>query len=130
MRSAERTAEHGEILREHEDAPPADRAVAGDDTVARNSGIVRFAAARRDEAPGLYEASGIEQELEPLSRRELACRVLFLDARGAAAGERGLVELVEARRGAIRHGAEGLERITPARVQTRVCSTIFATLAS
>ena len=38
---AERAAEDGEVLREHEHAPPVDRAVSGDDAVARNARVGR-----------------------------------------------------------------------------------------
>ena len=95
----QRAAEDREILREHEHAPAVDRAVTGDDAVAEHLLLlhVEVGAAMRDEAVDLDEASGIEQEIDALARRQLARRVLPVDAVLAAAFERLGVERIELR---------------------------------
>ena len=86
--SRERAAEHGEILAEHEDQPAVDRAVAGDDAVARDLLLVHaeIVAAVLDEHVPFLEGAGVEQQLDPLARGQLALGVLGLDAPRAAAG--------------------------------------------
>ena len=78
----ERSAENGEVLGEHEDAPPVDGARSGDDTVAGHARLLHPEVARAvlDERSEFEERAGIEQELDPLPRRELSLGVL---ARGA-----------------------------------------------
>ena len=90
MRLAQRAAEHGEILAEDEDQAAVDRAVAGDDAVARDFLLVHaeIVAAMLDEHVPFLEGAGVEQQLEPLARGELALGVLRLDAPLAAAGAR------------------------------------------
>jgi hypothetical protein len=48
-----------------------------------------------DKAVVLAEAAGVEEQLDPFARGELAGLVLALDARRTAALERAVVELVE-----------------------------------
>ena len=83
VRLRQRSTEHREVLAEDEDEPAVDRAVAGDDAVAED-------ARRQPERPSprcvtnassSTNESGVEQQLEPLARRQLAARVLLLDAR-------------------------------------------------
>ena len=82
--SRERAAEHGEILAEGEDQAAVHRAVAGDDAVARDLllGHAEIVRAVLDEHVPFLEGAGIEQQLEPLARGELALGVLRL-RRGA-----------------------------------------------
>ena len=63
--------------------PAVDRPVAGDDAVAedRCSSRPKSVVAMRDERVELDERPGIEQQVEPLARRQLAARVLLLDPR-------------------------------------------------
>ena len=87
MGLAERAAEHGEILAEGEDEAAIDQAVAGDHAVARDLLLLHaeIVAAVLDEHVPLLEGAGIEQQLQPLARGELALLVLLLDALLAAA---------------------------------------------
>ena len=87
MRLAERAAEHREVLAEHEHQPAVDRAVAGDDAVARDLvvGHAEIGAAMLDEHVPFLERALVEQQLEPLARGELALAVLRGDALLAAA---------------------------------------------
>ena len=82
MRLAERSAEHGKVLAENEDQPPVHGAIAGDDAVARD--LVRvdaeIVAAVLDEHVPFLEGTGVEQELEPLARGQLAAAMLRIDA--------------------------------------------------
>ena len=91
MRLGQRAAEDREVLAEDEDQPAVDRAVAGDDAVAedalladRRSPVDRW----RDERVELDEGARVEQQLEPLARRQLARGVLALDALRAPAEQR------------------------------------------
>ncbi len=87
VRLGERAAEHGEVLAEDEDEAAVDRAVAGDDAVARDL-LLRHAevgAAVLDEHVPLLEGAGVEQEVDALARGQLAAGVLRLDALLAAA---------------------------------------------
>src|SRR5207245_4948962 len=70
---AERSAEHREILREHEDLAAVDRPVAGDDPVAGNALRLhaKVLGAVDDEAIELFEAAGIEKEADALAGGEL-----------------------------------------------------------
>ena len=76
--SDERPAEDGEVLAEDEDQSTVDGAVAGDDAVAEDR-VVRTAVATGDERVELDERPGVEQQVEPLARRQLAGGVLPLD---------------------------------------------------
>ena len=65
--------------------PPVDRAVAGDDAVAEDRVGIAVVAARRDEGVELDEGPGVEQQLDPLARGQLAAGVLLVDPDLAAA---------------------------------------------
>ena len=92
VRLGERAAEDGEVLAEDEDQAAVHRAVAGDHAVAGDAllGHAEIDAAVLDEHVGLFERAGVEQELQPLARGELAALVLRLDATRAAAHARTL----------------------------------------
>ncbi len=98
-RRAERAAEDGEVLREDEDLPAVDRAVAGDDAVAGDRCLLHaeVGAAVRDEPVELDERARVEQQIDPLARGELAGLVLALDASAPPASSARSVELVELR---------------------------------
>src|SRR5262245_21987808 len=88
MRLAQRTAEHSEVLAEDEDEPAIDRAIAGNDTIPWNL-LLRHAEIRGpmlDEHVPLLEGAGIEQQIDPLARRQLALAMLRLAPLPAAAG--------------------------------------------
>ncbi len=87
MSLGERAAEHGEILGEDVDHTAVDGAPAGDDAVAGDFGLLhaKIDAAVLDIHVELLEGAFVEQKLEPFPRRELAARVLRLDALEAAA---------------------------------------------
>ena len=97
MGLAERAAEDGEVLAEHEDEPAVDHAVAGDDAVAGHLLVLHaeVGAAVLDEHVPLLEAAVVEQQLQPLARGELALGVLRGDAFVATAQARGGAHLVE-----------------------------------
>ncbi len=91
VRVRERAAEHGEILGEDENGAAVDRAPAGDHAVAGDFLALVHAeigAAMFDEHIELLERSMIEQEFDAFARRELAARMLSLDALVAAAQPR------------------------------------------
>src|SRR4051794_41935357 len=90
MRLAERAAEDREILAEHKDQPAVDRAVAGDDAVARHLLLANaeIVTAVLDEHVPFLEGIGVEQHLDALARGQLALLMLGLDPAGAAAGAR------------------------------------------
>ncbi len=94
VRLGERAAEDREVLAEDEHQPAVDRAVAGDDAVARDLlvGHAEVRAAVLDEHVPFLEGARVEQQLDALARGELALRVLRVDALLAAA---------QARRGAL-----------------------------
>ena len=77
MRLRERAAKHREVLAEDKNQPAVDRAVAGDDAVARDLLLAdaEIMAAVLDKHVPLLERAGIEQDIEPLARGELARRV-------------------------------------------------------
>lgn len=86
---AERAAEDGEVLRVHADGAAVDRAVPGDDTVPVRP--VLLDAEVRRAVPGefvqLHEGILVEQEVDALTRGQLALRVLlFHRARGTRVG--------------------------------------------
>ena len=78
----ERAAEDGEVLGEDVDQPAVDRAVAADDSVARDLLALHaeVGAAVGDEGVDLHEGAGVEQQLDALAGGELARRVLLADA--------------------------------------------------
>src|SRR5439155_344949 len=82
-------AEDGEILAEHEDEAAVDRAVAGDDAIARHLLLAdaEIVAAVLDEHVPFLEGIGVEQDLDALARGQLALVVLRLDPARAAAGK-------------------------------------------
>src|SRR5699024_7658326 len=82
-----RTAKDGEILTEHIDHAPVDRAPAGNYPVAIGALFVpaEIGAAKGDEHVEFLEAVVIEKPLDPLARGELATPVLGLDAIPTAA---------------------------------------------
>ena len=87
----ERSAEHGEVLREGEDLAAVDEAVAGDDAVARDD-LLSIPKSRQRWVTSLSSSSkvpGIEQQLDPLARGQLAGGVLALCSRVLAAAELG-----------------------------------------
>src|ERR1019366_6635096 len=96
---AERAAEDGEVLAEHADLAPVDRAVAGDHRVGQRARAVHLKVGRAvaHETVELMEGLRIEQLLDPLTRGVLALRVLLLDSR--TLGVRGfaakLLQLLE-----------------------------------
>ena len=77
----QRSAEDREVLAEDEDQPAVDGAVAGDDAVAEEVLPVQpeLRRAMRDERVELDERAGIQQEVEPLARGQLAPGMLALD---------------------------------------------------
>ena len=93
----ERAAEDGEVLREDRDAPAVDLAEAGDDAVAGEALLVQAESVHvvRGERAELLERALVEQQREPLARRELAARVLLLDALLAAAEHRAAAHLAQ-----------------------------------
>src|SRR5438128_1097289 len=81
MHLPEAPAEDGEVLREDEDGPAVDRAVARDDAVSRDSLRVHpeVGCAVLDEGVRLDEAARIEEEIDPLPRGQLPLLVLRLN---------------------------------------------------
>ena len=69
--------------------------MAGDDAVARDDllGHAEVEAAMGDELVELLERAGIEQQLDPLARRQLAGGVLAIEPRLAAAELRAPFEV-------------------------------------
>ena len=82
MRLAERAAEHGEVLAEHEHQAAVDHSVAGDHAVARNLllGHAEVDRAVLDEHVPLFEGVVVQQQLDALARGELALGMLRVDA--------------------------------------------------
>ena len=78
VRFAERAAEDGKVLAEHKDQPAIDRAVAGDDAVARDAVRVdaEIVAPMLDKHVPFFKGPWVEQQLEPLARSQLAATVL------------------------------------------------------
>ena len=75
---AQRTAEHGEILRIDIDQPPVDRAAAGNHPVTRDLlfGHAEIGAVVLDVHVELLEAAVVEQHFKPLARGQLALGML------------------------------------------------------
>ena len=76
------TAENGKILREDIDQPAVDGAAAGHDAVTGDLlfGHAEFGAVMLHIHVELFEAAGIQQDIQPLARRQPALLVLGLDA--------------------------------------------------
>ena len=85
--SRERAAEDGEILREDEDQPAVDAAVAGDDPVAKDAllGQAEVGVAVDDKRVELVKGAFVEQQVDALAGGQFAFGVLLLDAALAAA---------------------------------------------
>ena len=96
--SRQRAAEHREILGEDIDGAAVDGAPSGHDAVAGDLGRVHaeIVAAMLDEHVELLEGIVVEQELDPLARRQLALGVLGGNALLSAAEAGGLPAGVEA----------------------------------
>ena len=93
MGLGERAAEHREILGVDEDRAAIDRAPARDDAIAGDLVLLVHAeirAAMLHEHVEFLEGAMIEQQIDPLARRQLAALVLSVDARlpTAEAGDR------------------------------------------
>ena len=84
----ERAAEDGEVLREDEDQPAFDAAIAGEEAVAEILLLVHaeVGAAVGDQLVGLFEGAFVEQEFDALAGRHLALFVFAGAALFAAAG--------------------------------------------
>ena len=81
MGLGERAAEHSEVLGEHVYQPAVDPAVAGDDTVTQEFLVGETEVGRSvgNEAVQLYEGPGVQEQIQPLPRGELALLVLLFD---------------------------------------------------
>ena len=88
VRLRKRPPEHREVLGEHVDDAAVDGAPAGDDAVARNLDLLHPEVGRAvlDVHVELLEAVFVHQQLDALTRRQLAALVLRVDA-GLAAAE-------------------------------------------
>ena len=86
VRLGQRAAEHREVLAEHEHQAAVDGAGAGHHAIARDAllGHAELGAAMLDEHVDLLERAEVEQQLQPLARRQLAALVLGGDAPRAA----------------------------------------------
>ena len=82
MAFRQRSAEHGEILGEDIDEPAIDGAAPGHDAVTGDLlfGHAEFGAVMLHIHVELFEAAGIQQDIQPLARRQPALLVLGLDA--------------------------------------------------
>ena len=87
VRLRQRSTEDREVLAEDEDEPSVDGSVAGDDAVAEDVLLAEAELGRAmgDEGVHLDEGPRIQQQVEPLTRGELAPGVLAFDADRAAA---------------------------------------------
>ena len=74
-------SKHSEILAEHIDQPPVDRAAAGDHPVTGN--LLRFhpeiSAVMLDISVELFKAAFVQQHVDPLARGQFAFGVLRVD---------------------------------------------------
>ena len=82
---AERSAEHGEVLAEHEDLATVDRSPTRDDAIGEGPGVLDPEAVGpvAGEHVELDERARVEEQFDPLAGGELAPLVLALD-RGVA----------------------------------------------
>ena len=89
VRFAERSAEHGEILREKKHLASVDRRAAGDDAVTEELFFVHPERARavHDEAVEFGKGPLVDQRLDALPRGPLAALVLLGDRFGARRGQ-------------------------------------------
>jgi hypothetical protein len=94
---AQRAAEEGEVLGEHEDLAAVDRAPAGDHSVGQGPVVLDPEAVgpMAGEHVELDERARVEQPLETFADGELAPLVLALDRRGRAGVQRLFTQLVE-----------------------------------
>ena len=78
----ERATENGKILGKHKHRAAIDRAPAGDNTVTGNFRFLHSEISRAmlDEHVKLFERAMIHQQFNPLASRQLAARVLRIDA--------------------------------------------------
>ena len=78
----ERSTENGEVLAEHENESAVDHAMAGHDAVAQVTLAVetKIGGSMSHERVELHERLWVEQQLEALTRGELAAFVLLIDA--------------------------------------------------
>jgi hypothetical protein len=112
---AQRAAEQREVLREDEHLPTADRAPPGHDTVGQRAVLLDAepVGAMAGEHVELDEGPGVEEQLEPLAREQLAPLVLPLDRRRAPGVDcllAQLVELLEALLDGVRDRRDGRAR--------------------
>ncbi len=94
----QRSAEHGEVLAEDEHQATVDRAVAGNDAIARGLlGLVHaeVGTAMLHEHVPLFEAALVEQQFDALPGRQFALGMLRVDAPLTAAELGGLAFGVE-----------------------------------
>ena len=115
MRFAEGAAEDGEILGENVSRAAIDRAPAGHHAVARDLGRLHaeIVAAMLDEHVELLERIVVEQNFDPLARRELALGVLRRDALFAAAKAGAGAAAVEAGENVLHRTAPGVRPSWP-----------------
>ena len=81
-----RPTKHGEILTEHIDHAPVDRAPAGHDTIAARLALLHaeIGAAMSHEHVVFFETAFIQQQFDPLARRQFALGMLRVDPRLSA----------------------------------------------
>ena len=86
----QRATEDREVLAVHGDRPIGDPSVARHDAVTEEALLpdAELGGPMRDECIELDEASGVEEQVEPLARGQLAALVLLFDALFAAAQHR------------------------------------------
>jgi hypothetical protein len=92
---AERAAEHGEVLGEHEHLAAVDHAPAGDDAIGEGPRVLDAEAvgAVTGEHVELHEGAFVEEDVDPLASGELAAVVLPLDRRVGSRVPRLLLQL-------------------------------------
>ena len=78
----QRPTEHREVLAVDEDEPPIDLSRSGDDAITEVQLVLEteLARAMRHERVELREGPFVEEQVEPLARRQLSARVLLLDS--------------------------------------------------
>gem|GEM_PF-5058313 len=99
----EGAAEDGEVLAEEVDRPPVHARVPRDHAVPEDLLLLHaeVVATVRDEAVELDEGAFVDEEVDALARRQLALRVLRVDALLAAPEEGGLALLLQALEGGL-----------------------------
>jgi hypothetical protein len=120
VRFRQRPAEDGEVLRERVDRPAVHAPLPRDHAVARDDLLVHaeVAAPVRDELVDFLEAAGIEQQVDPLARRELARFVLAAQPVLAASELRAALEVLEIFERVHDHG-----RVEPEKVRLKPGTT-------